>query len=404
MKSAMITTLFWLAATTSHAFVPSTTLRTTRLYSVRDDAIRKDIEEMKQEALRRLDALSEQMDELKVLNQQHEIEETALNEQHKVETTATRKSEKVLGAEMNKEDASAVKHSMHSSSSTQLAMQEPSEENLPCDLLDGTRWKVVFNIGREGGTWMPAQWGASGERLIFQAVVDFTSEPLEQDDEFLEGKGQKLDVVKAFVIPTGVGQESVGRRPVKVKSTGGFKVLKGRGPFGSDIVRFYLELEEDVFPNKASDVYCPKGRVYATCGYFPTRIATSKDSHSWKDILQEEHRALAVQHQNAVQEMDSDSLFSFDRVKHMKKLYQINKQLEKVKLQIKQAQQRQPERSQLRLSTHGDVALSKEGGVCRKVNKGLAFEYHILGRIQVGGVHHIEDHDVHEELVQTLHP
>lgn len=45
----------------------------------------------------------------------------------------------------------------------------------------------------------------------------------------------------------------------------------------------------------------------------------------------------------------------------------------------------EPDTSILRFSPEGDVGLTKEGGVCCKVSKGMAIEYHILGRFYIQG-------------------
>ena len=39
-------------------------------------------------------------------------------------------------------------------------------------------WKLSLSIGREQGTWMPEEWGASGARLALDATIEFTDEPL----------------------------------------------------------------------------------------------------------------------------------------------------------------------------------------------------------------------------------
>jgi len=39
--------------------------------------------------------------------------------------------------------------------------------------LIGTSWRVTADIGRENGTWMPPNWGASGMRLIVPLAITF---------------------------------------------------------------------------------------------------------------------------------------------------------------------------------------------------------------------------------------
>ena len=38
--------------------------------------------------------------------------------------------------------------------------------------LVGTRWKLTLDIGRERGTWMPPEWGASGRRILVPVAVE----------------------------------------------------------------------------------------------------------------------------------------------------------------------------------------------------------------------------------------
>jgi hypothetical protein len=214
-----------------------------------------------------------------------------------------------------------------------------------------------------------------------------------------------LNVVDAFVVPTGVGSASRGRRPIKVKPTGGYRVVSGQGPAGTDVVRLYIELEEPVQAVEGSDVYCPAGRVYGTCGYFLTHAAKSSESRSCKDIVAEEYHAAVTKYEEMRLEKDEDDrVFAWDQLKRMKEMMDLKAEINKLALRLQEVRQREPERSQLRMSRRGDVALSKEGGVCCKVQKGLAMEYHILGRMELASVEPKEEHDDYEELVHELHP
>jgi hypothetical protein len=274
------------------------------------------------------------------------------------------------------------------------------------DLLDDTRWKIVFNIGRERGTWMTEKWGASGDRLLFQVVVDLTEEPLYERDEFFQGvAGQKkLEIVEAWVFSTGVGAASRGRQPVAVKSQGGYKVLPGKGPAGTDILRLYIELTDKVQSKADSDVYCPAGRVYGTCGYFATpgvlqdrSSGGGRDQPYSKDILMDEQRRLSRQYKQIEEEQEEDKrLVSWDQMKRMKKLMELRIQLDRVATELQRAREWEPEKSQLRMSQDGRVSLTKEGGVSCNVRKGLALEYHILGKMELASVKH-EDDDDHDD-------
>ena len=411
--------------------------------------VRRDIEAMRQEAIQRLEALSEQMEIVKHdceaarLRKKNELTAERLEHQHQQQQQQQESmKERLPGAQnvvsLDCLEGDQTRQPMYSEMKTTHSKSPPSSAHAHdedavvdrYDLLEDTRWKIVFNIGREPGTWMPATWGQSGERVRFQVVVDFTDETYYQREDFFQGfatpttapapagsttlsssvVGAKvLKVVQAFVIPTGVGSQSTGRIPIQVQPTGAYKVLKGQGPMGTDIVRLFIDLLQEVHRGDdkgSSDVYCPAGRVYATCGYFPMHPAKASDRHSWKDILAEEQHAILMRYEQIQMEMEQDDrLFSWDKIQRMKEMYQVKKQLTQVTQRLQEARQREPERSQLRLSLDGSVALSKEGGVCCKVHKGFAVEYHILGRMEVGCIDHDrEEHDEYDELVHKLHP
>ena len=64
-----------------------------------------------------------------------------------------------------------------------------------------------------------------------------------------------------------------------------------------------------------------------------------------------------------------------------------NAEMIRLKVDMQQAAERfagasvsEPDKSLLKFSTDGSVGLTREGGVCCKVYKGLGIEYHILGR------------------------
>jgi hypothetical protein len=311
------------------------------------------------------------------------------------------------------------------------------------------QWKIVFNIGREPGTWMPPAWGKSGDRLRFYAIVDFTSQPSrERGDDFFEdaaaaaateitsthvaaaaaaiggtvggGGTKELRVVEAWLGPT-YTEGYHGREQLKVAPVGAYKVVRGAGPLGTDVLRFYIEMQDFIMgsnrDNSVSDVSCPKGRIYGNCGYFPVHASNEVDPeqlkrNQYKDMLKKEHRTTANRLE-ALQregEVDSRGMFSWDAVKRMKESMSLKSRLEKLDARIQEARQRDPDRSTLRLSSNGNVGVTREGGVCCKVQKGITVEYHILGRMELGPVeiHKPEEHEDYEDLVrkqqEQVHP
>jgi hypothetical protein len=309
----------------------------------------------------------------------------------------------------------------------------------------------MFNIGREPGTWMPPAWGKSGDRLRFYAIVDFSSQAIlspsssalrddffedattnqvaaaaaaigaENLDELNGSAVKELRVIEAWLGPT-YTEAYHGREELKVAPIGAYKVLRGAGPLGTDVLRFYIEAQDSIVgsnrDNSVSDVSCPKGRIYGNCGYFPVHAANEVDPgqlkrNQYKDMLKREHittanRLEALQREG---ELDSRGMFSWDAMMRMKESVVLKKKLENLDARIQEARQRDPDRSTLRLSSKGNVGVTREGGVCCKVQKGITVEYHILGRMELGPVeiHKPEEHEDYADLVrkqqeQQVHP
>lgn len=356
------------------------------------DAMRQDIEVLRKDAMERFEKLSVQMEKLK--EERQYPTKNAMEASNLIHTTAavdilegelSRQHRDLLEVEDTiKRNADIVPNVLSNANGSQY-------ETNSLDLLDDTRWRIVFNIGREAGSWMPLPWGVSGDRLLFQVELDFTSEPLYIQDDFFQSPSgtKKLDVINAFLIPRGVGSQSVGRRPVTCKPSGGYKVCRGQGPMGTDLVRLFIELTEDLsLPDHESDISCPKGRVYATCGYFvmhDSRESGTQKLQSSKELAQHELREAVLNLDSVQFLLDSDNqLFSVQRLKKMKDVFDAKKLVENASNKLALIRQKEPEKSMLRLSKKGDVGLTKEGGVCCKVQKGMTMEYHILGRMEVG--------------------
>lgn len=62
--------------------------------------------------------------------------------------------------------------------------------------LNDTRWRLMLNVGRESGTWMPKTWGVSGDRIRLHLELEFSPEQLYEREEFLNGvSGDRKSVV-----------------------------------------------------------------------------------------------------------------------------------------------------------------------------------------------------------------
>jgi hypothetical protein len=383
------------------------------------EEIQNEIVELREIATDRLEALLEQMEDLKRMNNNnnndiiypHQPPHPVVDDNSKVIVTG---AESVV-VSTNTNNVAAVNvadttNRIKAPEGTKEIQQLPTVEVNPSskiseassnNLLDDTTWKIVYNIGREKGTWMPKEWGVSGDRLLFQCTVQFTKESLlplsSQHDEFFHGSTdtKQLLVQDAFIIPRGVGDSSVGRRPLPVQSVGAYKVCRNQGPFGTGIVRFYIELTNIVtVPDHTSDVHCPSGRIYATCGYFPIPSKHDATTPSKRDMAHEHYKDALREYERIQAEINTDTrgVFNIDHVKLMMQSWNTKQRLEETASKFREAQQQEPEKAQLRLNMDQTIGLTRTGGVCCKVQKGLALEYHILGKIEVGCM------NVHESI------
>jgi len=272
---------------------------------------------------------------------------------------------------------------------------------------------------------MPPSWGASGERLRWSLVVELTNETFYEKEEFLEGRGSEarvLKVVEANLGPTFFDSEYHCQIQLKVSPRGAYKVIRGAGPSGTDVLRFFVETNQEIKASDKSDISCPEGRIYGNCGYFPiystldaSSSGTSSGDHyphahhtHWKEILQQEYNLVAAEYDQLQRENEEDErLFSVEQLGRFSRIAQLRNTLKRLENRIHEAKQREPEKSQLRLSRTGDVGLSREGGVCLKVHKGVNIEYHILGRMELANEKKPLGPDLHEDfeaLKHKLHP
>mmetsp|Transcript_31069 Transcript_31069/g.31582 ORF Transcript_31069/g.31582 Transcript_31069/m.31582 type:complete len:300 (+) Transcript_31069:843-1742(+) len=284
----------------------------------------------------------------------------------------------------------------------------------PLTLLDETRWRMMLNVERLPGTWMPKTWGASGDTIKMKVEVEFTSKPLDEDpDDFFDSHANNfqkeyagtkvLRVVhnEACMAPSKLSE---GERKLKL-TNGGWKIMKGFGPSNTDVLRYYftVEEEEDIH-HRGSDISLPQGRVYGACGYFPI-TKTSK-----KDIYETELRHLEQQYHTLKEgrkENNKDQLTIFIyNMKLMKQQLEVQDKMHQTRRLLEQEERRHPSMHSdtLRLSQDQLVGLTKEGGICCKKIKGFGKqEYHILGNFVVASMEN-RDHADYQEALEQLRP
>jgi len=230
---------------------------------------------------------------------------------------------------------------------------------------------------------MPAEWGKSGQRLNLSFTAEFTPSQLFDRDDFLRGGYANSKILHVVNNEIKLGPSiTEGERRYKAKD-GGWQVSRGDGPMGTDLLRFYVEVDERI-AHGGGDVYVPRGRVYSSCGYFPfgdDAVSSVKERFA-KDLKE------IVDEMADLQEKKDEikNPFNLDGIKISREIYRLNREAEKVNGKLNFAMVKQPDKGLLRFSKDGDVGLTKEGGVCCQVSKGVVMEYHILGRFSISSV------------------
>mmetsp|Transcript_25002 Transcript_25002/g.37792 ORF Transcript_25002/g.37792 Transcript_25002/m.37792 type:complete len:391 (+) Transcript_25002:90-1262(+) len=338
-----------------HMAPPSRTMSVAEI-EAESEQLRIEIEELRKEALSRLEALSEQLGVVEA------------------------ESPKPLSTTQTGDDKDLLPAPMPITFTDTTTSNKKATKGI-ANLLDQTTWKISLSIGREPGTWMPKDWGKSGQRLNLSFTADFTPSQLFDRDDFFRGgyTNAKILNVESNQITLGPSL-SEGQRSYKVKN-GGWQVTRGDGPMGTDLLRFFIEVDEEI-THAGSDVYIPKGRIYCSCGYFPFMNNGGKDG--MKDAVKDEIKKIEgeiMQLQKKKDEMKNP--FNLDGIKISSDIFKLKQDLDQLNQRLSFAMVRQPDKQLLRYSPDGDVGLTKEGGVCCEVKKGPVVEYHILGRFGV---------------------
>lgn len=312
------------------------------------DALRKEIDELRQEALVRIEAVSAKADEVLSL----------APPPPPAPTTTMSSSTSTISSGDGRTDTIPPP----SKSSSQRKNIDVSETVHASDrALEMTYWKIALDIGREPGTWMPADWGVSGQRLNLQLEIQFRDEYVMDREDFLGDRGGKrLHVIQNDGV-FGPGLESSAKH-VRF-GDGAWTISRGEGPAGTDLLRLYFELEERV---DRGDLYCPAGRIYLTCGYFDI----AHRGHSRKRDLEQKLDDLASEYNDALDNYNSQGVFSLDRFRAWDVLQKEREEIRKTKDLLVRIQVMEPDLNLLRLSRKRDVAITNEGGACCKVRKG----------------------------------
>jgi hypothetical protein len=380
----------------------TTTLVGSLICKETDEELIHDIEVMEDEAKHRLQNLMEQMDELQAyqatitpsVNQQVESKQDSLavnaatrTEPNQRMVTNVRRSVTEKVTEKKKQSASLPnkKAEQHSQKPAQRQQQPQDQKEVeiirsrPLDLLADTSWKIVLNIGREEGTWMPSHWGKSGSRLRVEVHCTFLNQEVENSsDPFFAHATEPVRYIlieEAFAWPTMVG---VGRRQLDIAPRAGrYQICPGAGPAGTDLLRLMIPIPEDL---KKDDVTLKAGRVYGTTGYFGH---PDEGRQQIINAVQEEYDHCLAKCVKLQQELaKSEHFLSWCRSRQA--VWNAESELDHAMERLTLAGQHYPDHAHMRTDPSGRVGLAKEGGLCIQVHTGLAMEYHILGRMEVG--------------------
>lgn len=359
-----------------------------------EDEIREDISRLEKEASERLQNLMDQMDDLMAFDSPPESSSTSnLSPEDSTipSKSATMDSPKSLVDPVTTVAASTTpptqKEQPTKATKTppQRLVQPQIPARAPLDLLQDSTWRLVFNVGREEGTWMPKDWARSGDRLRFECKVNFGSHNASRtSDDFFHGRPvYPLQVSETYLWPTGVG---VGRRELCLSGDAFYQVTPT--PEQGDVLRLRIPLGE---PLNRSDVTCPAGHLYVTANYFGlTEWHRPMREYAWQE-LQEAQQAVEKARKQ-LEDGDGEengkhgALSWLGLWKPMGELWKAEFELEKKQESYQATVQRYPEKTHMRFDSGRRVALSKEGGLCLKIHSGVAIEYHILGRVEIGCV------------------
>jgi len=307
------------------------------------EILRQEIEDLKAEALVRVNNLANRVDTIEVVDVSNKnssgIEISSSSQQIVQDDPLTRS----VPVPKSEDITLSTQQDMHTMSSKPNEMlRKPSLNRRENDLLVDTDWRILLSVGREPGTWMPKTWGVSGERLFVSLEVVFSDEQLYEREDFLGsiGDARVLKVLNDEVtLGPGIRE---GSRTYKVKG-GGWRIAKGQGPMGTDLLRFYIECDSEI-RHKGGDVYVPAGRIYATCGYFPMNHPRSWEKANLERNLED----IQIRGERKQEEMSKEGTFSLKRFSLYRELVQLKIDAENITSKLNDARVRDPDMSLLR--------------------------------------------------------
>lgn len=133
-----------------------------------------------------------------------------------------------------------------------------------------SQWKFTFNLGREPGTLMDGDWGATGGRLIFDLPVEATSDDpsTDKEDPMLKRNANQIIPLADSIYLTTEGQE---KEVAFVPGSGGWKIQMPKGVADGKAGKLmcYFDLKTSI---RKGDIFLEKGeRIYLTAKSWRSR-------------------------------------------------------------------------------------------------------------------------------------
>jgi hypothetical protein len=247
--------------------------------------------------------------------------------------------------------------------------------------LAGWSCKLSLNIGREAGTWMPAEWAASGARLVLPFQVMFEEGQLEQvgsNERLLGGPDAPRRRLTPLTDPKFV-DGTMGERTVRVAKTAAWCETP-LGESGERALRFFVDFKDSA---TRQDVTFDAERVFCTTGYWPAGVldATRARYDAVAAAIGEQQRRIDA-HQDEVSRANP-----LQKALLVRKSVLLFDELSALNRRLNEAAQGMPDECGS-IEGPGGAIMAKAGSLCvkRSGKLGIGEEYHILGTFTLSPV------------------
>ncbi|GMI02837.1 hypothetical protein TrVE_jg4752 [Triparma verrucosa] len=235
-------------------------------------------------------------------------------------------------------------------------------------------WRLMLDVGREQGTWMPPEWGSSGTRLAIPLLVDFLPLRSNLEDDPLVGRNSLL--VKPVDEATFINEN--GEQTIQVQA-GGWSVEPPKEGKSPAVLRFWLDFGEG---GEKRDTVLPPGRVFFTAaGWMDEEIEVGNKARSGLVSLLENDILVKLK---AAQE-DYDQANALAKVGKLSNLVGLSTKRDNTMARIRSIDKSLPKKGDGNLKPGKFPFIESRfriagGGLCvKRPGKVMGSEYHILG-------------------------